>query len=364
MRNRVRTEEIYDAAMDDAAFERLPTVMAETFDARSAVMHWSSPDGSAGELADTGYFPEEQMLEYDRHFASADLWSEAMNLPGTANRAWDSEQLIPGKAYERSKIYNDWVRPMGDDTFHCVGMAIKSSWGTADVGLHRGRSQGPFDPHVLDELNQNLGHIRRMLGIRARLAEASGSGKVPAAALDALAHGMIALTPTGKVLHLNAAAEAMLRAGSGLYLRKGQLCAKGRGDDEALQKAIALAGDAAGTKGTDLRIRKRPTGTYMLSLVSVNVGAGRQVIVIVTDPAAACPGTETRLRALFGLTASEAYLAVRLSEGATSAEIAVARGVSIGTIRVQLKSVAAKLGCARQAEIVSLVKDLPRLKSQ
>lgn len=365
MQRRLRTEEIYDAALDDAAFEQLPTLMAETYEARSAVLHWRGLDGSAGELADTGYFSDEHMLEYDRHFASADLWAEAVNLPSMANRAWDCEEVIPADIFERSRIYNDWIRQIGDDTFHCVGLAIRSAWGIAEVGLHRGRTQGSFDGEVLDNLNENLQHMRRMLTIRTQLAEADGRGRTPSAALDALANGMLSLTPTGRMLYANASADDMLRLGDGLFLRKNHICARHNPDDRALQKAIAMAADPVASTGTDLRIRRRSGGAYMLSVLAVHAGAaGRQIIVIISNPEAGSSNMEARLRALFGLTASEAHLALRLSEGATATEIAVGRGVTIGTIRVQLKSLAAKLGCGRQAEIVSVVKDLPQLRKQ
>ena len=65
------------------------------------------------------------------------------------------------------------------------------------------------------------------------------------------------------------------------------------------------------------------------------------------------------LRSLYGLTRAEAEIAVRIADGVGPAGIAGERGVSVATVRAQVKALAAKLGCARQSEIAALVRALP-----
>ncbi len=66
------------------------------------------------------------------------------------------------------------------------------------------------------------------------------------------------------------------------------------------------------------------------------------------------PKIET-LQAIFGLTKAEARLAIELACGQTLEDIADEHGVSISTARVQLKSIFAKTGTSRQAELVALL---------
>lgn len=359
MQGRVRTEDIYDAVLDDEGFSRLPALLIESIGARSGVLHWRTADNDLGEISDTGYFSAEQMREYDRHFAADDLWSEAMQLPSVANRAWNCAHLIPQKIYEKSRIYNEWIRPMGDDTFYAVGAAVRADWGVGEIGFHRGKGQGPFGEEAIRTLSENLGHLHRMLNIRAQLAKGS---KIASSALNMLGQGIISLTEGGRILHLNASAEAMIGRGDGLCIVNGLLSARSIADQTALKAAIAKAAQPSGTEGSGLLVHRSGGQSYVLSIVSVNTGfTGRQILVLVTDPAARDESLPCRLRALFNLTASEAHLAMRLSEGANPGEVAQERGTSLGTIRSQLKSVSAKLGCSRQAEIVALVKNLPRL---
>lgn len=66
----------------------------------------------------------------------------------------------------------------------------------------------------------------------------------------------------------------------------------------------------------------------------------------------------------FGLSGAEARLIVGLAEGLTPPDAAERFGVALGTVRVQLRSVFAKLGVRRQSEVVARVMRLvPPLRS-
>lgn len=67
------------------------------------------------------------------------------------------------------------------------------------------------------------------------------------------------------------------------------------------------------------------------------------------------------LRESFGLTTAEARLAVLLAHGLTLAEAAERVGVSIHTVRNQLRAVFDKLGLNRQSELVRALTQLAQL---
>lgn len=64
------------------------------------------------------------------------------------------------------------------------------------------------------------------------------------------------------------------------------------------------------------------------------------------------------LLAQFGLTRSEAEVAVALNAGHMIAEIAAFRAVSVHTVRNQVKSVLSKTSSRRQAELTRLIESL------
>jgi DNA-binding CsgD family transcriptional regulator len=70
-------------------------------------------------------------------------------------------------------------------------------------------------------------------------------------------------------------------------------------------------------------------------------------------------GRKQRLRTGYGLTPTEANLALHIIDGGSVSSYAAAAGVTPGTARVQLKSVFAKLGISRQTELVKLGQRIP-----
>ena len=67
-----------------------------------------------------------------------------------------------------------------------------------------------------------------------------------------------------------------------------------------------------------------------------------------------------RCSARFDLTHAQARLALFLAEGGTIAEYAEAMGIKTSTVRTHLKSVFAKTGVKRQAELAILLLDRAR----
>ena len=64
------------------------------------------------------------------------------------------------------------------------------------------------------------------------------------------------------------------------------------------------------------------------------------------------------LRSLFDLTAAEASVARELGAGVSVEKIAEEGGVSINTVRTQIRKIIEKTGCNRLPEVVSLISNL------
>lgn len=359
----IPTEEIYDAATDDQCLERLASRLTLQLGARSGVVHWRHLQTNTGDISYSGYFTDAQMEEYDRHFADCDLWAEAFAAPRAANRAWNVDHLVPSGTYERSRIFNEWIRPMGDDSFHCLAAGLRTDTLHADIGFHRAKSQGPFQEEAVAQLEECLRHLQRMMTIRSRIAAAERARESASVALNGIGYGLFTLLPNGRIIQCNDAAEAIAERQDGLLVRDARLSALLLDDQKALRTAIEKAVAPSGSEASALRVGRRGGGHYEVSVVAVHAGlAGRQVLITVTDPDSQDASLAARLRTLYRLSASEAEVAIRISEGASLADLAQQRKVAIGTIRNQTKAVAEKLGCGRQAEIVALVRGLPRLR--
>ena len=96
-----------------------------------------------------------------------------------------------------------------------------------------------------------------------------------------------------------------------------------------------------------------------VTVVPYKEAGGRRTALILAQPPRDDDVTERHLRSLFGLTPSEATVAVMIAEGMSGPAIAARRGTAYETIRAQTKAIASKLRCARQTDIAILVRALP-----
>ena len=359
MADQLRSEDIYDAMLDEDVFANLPARMAEAYGARSCVLWWSN--GPAAQvMAHNGYYPDAEMLNYAQNYTADDLWSIEGTRPQYVNRVMNCDELVSPTEYERSVFYNEWIRGMGDDTFHCLGIAVKTDWGYGFVGLHRGRTQGSFDENNTQAMERDIVHLRRMLTMRGSVSAGRQRAQDAEAVLDCVGDALITLTREGRIVHANAAAEAILRRSDGLCVARGTLAARAQTADAALRRAIAAATARSQSSASAVPVPRSGGGQYDLTVSALRTGSAPGLVLIaLRDPDRQDPSLERRLAALYGLSKAEAQIAARLADGASPSEIAGVRGVSVETVRKQLKSLSDKLSCRRQSEIVAVVKALP-----
>lgn len=84
-------------------------------------------------------------------------------------------------------------------------------------------------------------------------------------------------------------------------------------------------------------------------------------LVVVADPNSTATLDADQLRSLFALTAAEARLASALGSGSSLEAYAEQQGLSINTVRSQLRAVLHRTGTHRQADLMRLLNAAPRL---
>jgi DNA-binding CsgD family transcriptional regulator len=166
----------------------------------------------------------------------------------------------------------------------------------------------------------------------------------------------------GYVFKANASAERLLT--DDVQIVKGQLTAKDTRATMALNRAIhALLWRPTGGLSAPValpRASRRPLLAYpaRLSNSTANALADCQAMVILIDPDAKTPTPEMNLRTVFRLTEAEARLATQLALGESLEKVADQFGIGKETARSQLKSIFAKTGVHRQAELVAVLAKL------
>lgn len=252
-------------------------------------------------------------------------------------------------------LYSGFLRPMG---FHwSASTVIPVPTGDLLVlGVLRGDS-GPFGRRAVNALNAYRRHLARAafvahrLGLRAARdqAEALATIGIPGAVVDG----------AGRVLAANHGFEQLApRVRFGAFDR---LSLSAREADQMLRTAMD---GAAAVMAEEVRSIPFPASDdsppLVLHVVPVRGAANdifRRAAALVVVTPVTMPNAPLRevLFGLFDLTPAEARVAAALVRGGSVESVAAAIGVSIETVRTQLKSVMAKTGTNRQTELVLLL---------
>lgn len=265
--------------------------------------------------------------------------------------------------------FTKWERDRIGIRHHLTGYCRPSDRLTYGFAFSGSTRTGPVSSRQLELFELAMQHIRRgvdlayQLGtLQERLVRAEGllDGS-PALPQRALA----TLDGDGRPVLVNAAMEAIVRAGDGISLGRSGLALQFRSDHQRFMALVAAAigcldGRAGGSGNMAVA---RPSGKrpYVVRVSPIPrseprlAAPGAVVLVIVVDPDAEVEVPAALLSASFDLTPHEARVAAAMARGDTIDMIAERHGVAAETVRSQLKTVFAKTGTRRQAELVALL---------
>jgi DNA-binding CsgD family transcriptional regulator len=182
---------------------------------------------------------------------------------------------------------------------------------------------------------------------------------LPLATLDALEEGVAVYDTACRQVHANAALRRLAAAQDGF--ERHRCGAVLPAASAALrQLRLALAAAASGTPAGVAVPRAYGTPPFLVRCAPVPGHPG-WVVLRVADPEARYrPPPLSFLRGAFGLTEAEAAVAAALCAGKTLTDHALSRGVSIHTVRTQLRALLQKTGAERQSDLISLLTALAR----
>jgi len=357
---------IYDAA---AAPERWPTFLerlSDVLELRAAIfaLTRTSEDGSVGSIPTAAGMDASTLQAYGEHFAPINPFRTPMlGLPIGAIAP--GEQLMPDAEIVRTEFFNDFYAPAG--LRHGFSLLIhKDASGASVLGCHRGPDQDRSSDADLELVRMLTPHLQRARVLAGRLGTLSSQERIVSGVLDRLPVGLVFVDPAGCFVSANARGQEILCEHDGLGLSRGRLATGRVRDNQALEAIIAAACECGQRRGhaapTSLRLA-RPSGRRDLEVMACPIDPESEMwsdghaaaFLVVSDGEAELRGVAPRLRDLYGLSEAESELAVALASGATVKEWAAQRGVSVETVRWQLKQVFAKTGTSRQPDLMRLM---------
>ena len=304
---------------------------------------------------------------YQQYFHRLDPWG---NSPRTATlirpgAVVDGDELIDRSDLRATEYYNDFARPNGL-TRVLVGTIAMHGPFVSVLSLIRDEGAGEHSTENRRLLGALMPHLSRAIQIHRRLLPVSVLDGAAVDALDCLSAGVILLDEQGRTIFVNRAAERLVRARDGLCIEHGCLGAVLPQERDALrllvmQAARRSAGEslhAGGALSISRPSMRRPYNLLVTPLGRRHTslhGPDAAVAVFVSDPEDRVLGETGALVRLFRLTPAEARLAAAVATGAPLGDVADTLRIGLETARTQLRSVFAKTGTTRQAELVRII---------
>ncbi len=188
-------------------------------------------------------------------------------------------------------------------------------------------------------------------------------------ALDTLPFGIMFADKESRIMFMNSAAKKRCSNGSGVYISNDQRCCAVDPDENSvlhrLINKISHDSEQDADDNHTIRITGKDGEAITMLVVAVGKQSAEQGVAIFIDSGGGFFNiSEETLKAVYGLTKSEAGLLLRMVQGETLAEIAEARSVTMHTVRAQLKSVFAKTDTNRQASLIKKVLTGPAVLMQ
>ncbi|MDG9929383.1 MULTISPECIES: helix-turn-helix transcriptional regulator [unclassified Pseudomonas] len=341
---------IYECVLDESAWLTLLGRLATATGRREGtLLFWDQNSGQAPRLITL--CSQESQREYDSLYVK-DPTAYFMARRQVGSWYHDVEEYgLPRMA--RDPFYQEFMRSHGQKSMSCIKLYEQGSVGAYLTLLTALDARAPDESHqrILQHLSVHLRQAARMSECIRRLE------------LDVAQHQLLleqSTTPQwlvnaeGTVAFCNAAAErCMGRVAFPLRLLRGRLVADG------VPALAAMFRIACGKSGPSRASWLRLPRTSAELLITPVKSEGRCDVAL-QSPLVLVALLESRTRVellaeLFQLTPAESRLAGLIAQGLSPEDCAARLGVSINTVRSQLRSLFRKTDTERQVELAGLL---------
>jgi DNA-binding CsgD family transcriptional regulator len=345
---------IYDAAAEPVLWNDVMTRLVRKTNARSGIFYdHDSATRRAGVLGAVGFDPY-YVRQYEDYYASLDPWhkrGQGRPLGEVAQTAG----MLSDAELRRTEFYQDHLRPQG--VFYAMGGPVMRMGARMAVfGIQSSYETGVFTPETETLIRNLMPHFRRAYRLQEALDSVRREGMEFEATLHLLPQPVLVVDHEARLLFANTAGARLLGEGTLLRHVAGRIRAAHRGDVAALSRALQpVPQDREGVGSLALRRtgEKRPAILRVTPLRRRNRAewSGRIALMVELPPA---PRGLDSWAAAFHLSPAETRLWTALRAGRRLIDIAEESGVSLNTVRVQLRSLFQKTGVHRQTDLLRL----------
>lgn len=370
---------IYAAAAQSSRWNEVVAAIGKSFHADQGMLFTPFLGPQGGGFLFTWNLNESDLNIWATRYIAHDIWAARALEQGQwrEGAVHLDREIVPTDEFRRSVIYREYFQRIGVE-WMCCGGVFEGGAGLPHTAISyfRGPGRPPFDAADKEWLRLLLPHLSRALGLMHRLNAGELNASSLRSTLDRVAFGVALLDPRGKVVHLNAAAQAVVARCDGLTVNHaGMLDAAGAKGRERLRHWIERVAASTGAHPEHfndgfLALRSVATQRYLVQYSVLpsrdewaNADDTIRYVAFITDPDATQLPPAERLCALYGLTQAEVRVALELANGSSQKQVANAIGVAPTTVRTQAQSVYAKMRIQRHADLVRIVLSLGQVKA-
>jgi DNA-binding CsgD family transcriptional regulator/PAS domain-containing protein len=365
-------ELIYEAALDPKNWEVFLAKLSDQLGGAAAVLVLELPDGSDADHATrTSVYRhglgEEYTAVFQRHYARGLPWGSFLDLDCALSFVSASDRF-PDSELPKTDFYREYMRPQGLAAEGPIAHVIhgREPGHISGLALYRRDVARAFCAADFALCDRLVPHLARAYAIHCELGGSLRKRAALAAVVDRLPIGIVLLDSRQRAVMVNRSAQRIAGLDEGLRIDATGLHAHDTKHQTLLRKLIAHAIESGVESGISERSflsiprasGARPFVLMATSLLDPEIpGAQRDVAacVFISDPDAREVCGTAVLEQLYNLTGAEAELVALLAEGRSLEEIAGTRGVTMNTVRSQLKQVFSKTATNRQGELLQLV---------
>lgn len=320
--------------------------MAHALDARFAVLLFEDRVSALLELKHSTRAEKAWIVEYFRNHRKLDPVKARVLEDIGVGRAFSSEDFVSLEELHQSGAYQRWMAPFG--LADVIGGVIhRSETGVCIFVAFRDERAGLADAEAKGRLDALL---PQLAGAIARHTPASDTTAL-VELFEELTFPVLIVDSRMRIVQRNRSADDILREGDALAICGETLTLRDARAKEALERALARAGDAD-AEAFAIMIKRGESRCCVMHVLPLSNGLSalflRRLALNAGEGGEVAAG-------LFGLTARESSVLLAIAEVGGVPATARALGLSEGTVKGYLKSIFQKTGATRQADLVKLV---------
>jgi DNA-binding CsgD family transcriptional regulator len=350
---------LYEGLLDEDAWQRGLVDTANLVRGSGVMLFSLNPSTGQVFRADVTRLDPAVALSYNQTWIHQDA-RHAAGLTCPVGEPQIDGMLVSNREYHRSAVFNELLLP-ADCPYHLATWIERRPERGVVLSIQGTWKRGPFDEDTRDAIQRLIPHFRRLVAVKDRLLRSEVTASALLDTMERLPFGMLLLGVSLEILEASGPVRQLLAKRDGLHADHGCLGFVRHGDGDAF--ARRLREDRTRATAADAIVIERPHPRPALSLLVLPLKPGHEPwlrpaarwMVLVFDPECTPALPTQRIQSALGITCAEALLAQLLAKGCPLARAADHLGLSLHTVRSQLKSIYAKTGLNSQAQLVRFI---------